>query len=202
MSGLISAISNFFVFSFSAIFIENAVLARGFGTPRILSVADHGGNLFQFGAILTLMTTLTSFGSYVLTTVVNSFVSELSPAITPFLYVLTLGLIYIAVHIFFQEKMKNYQKIARSLSVATFNTGVLGTMLLVSMKGMTLSQSLGFGVGTGLGYTLALLLVSEGNRKMKNKVVPKAFKGLPAMLLYLGILAMAIYGFAGHQVLF
>ena len=49
---------------------------------------------------------------------------------------------------------------------------------------------------------LALLVVREGARKLDNENVPETFRGLPVTLLYIGILALAIYGFTGHLISF
>ena len=45
-------------------------------------------------------------------------------------------------------------------------------------------------------------VVLEGQRKLDSQRVPAAFRGLPVALLYIGILALAIYGFTGHTVTF
>ena len=53
---------------------------------------------------------------------------------------------------------------------------------------------------SGLGYGFAVLIVAEGERKMNNRKVPSTFRGLPIKLIYIGILALAIYGLTGHMV--
>ena len=64
-----------------------------------------------------------------------------------------------------------------------------------------MAQSLGFGLGSGLGFILAVLMVTEAQRKLRGRSVPEAFRGLPITLIYIGILALAIYGFTGHTVI-
>ena len=68
-------------------------------------------------------------------------------------------------------------------------------------QAFTLGQSLGFGLGSGLGYVLAVLLVTEARHRLRSKAIPKAFRGLPITLVYIGVLALAIYGFTGHSVI-
>ena len=58
-----------------------------------------------------------------------------------------------------------------------------------------------FGLGSGLGYVLAVLLVTEARHRLRSKAIPKAFRGLPITLVYIGVLALAIYGFTGHSVI-
>ena len=45
-----------------------------------------------------------------------------------------------------------------------------------------------------------VLVVNEAQRKLRGREVPASFRGLPINLIYIGILAMAIYGFTGHMV--
>ena len=61
---------------------------------------------------------------------------------------------------------------------------------------------MGFAIGSGLGYVLAVQVVAEGQRKLDHARVPEMFRGLPVTLLYIGILALAIYGLTGHTVTF
>ena len=55
--------------------------------------------------------------------------------------------------------------------------------------------------GSGLGYLLAVMLVTEAGNRLRSKAIPEAFRGLPITLIYIGVLALAIYGFTGHSVI-
>ena len=81
------------------------------------------------------------------------------------------------------------------------NSGVLGTVLVERTQSFTLAQSIGFGLGSGLGYLLAVMLVTEAGNRLRSKAIPEAFRGLPITLIYIGVLALAIYGFTGHSVI-
>lgn len=52
-----------------------------------------------------------------------------------------------------------------------------------------------------MGYLLAVLLVTEAQHRLRSKAIPSAFRGLPITLVYIGVLALAIYGFTGHSVI-
>ena len=69
-------------------------------------------------------------------------------------------------------------------------------------QSFTFGQTMGFALGSGVGYVLAVQVVLEGQRKLDSEKVPGIFRGLPVALLYIGILALAIYGFTGHTVAF
>ena len=92
-------------------------------------------------------------------------------------------------------------KLLRIVPVAALNSCVLGTVLVERTQSFTLMQSLGFGLGSGVGYLLAVLLVTEAQHRLRSKAIPSAFRGLPITLVYIGVLALAIYGFTGHSVI-
>ena len=56
-------------------------------------------------------------------------------------------------------------------------------------------------VATMLCPLLAVLLVTEARHRLRSKAIPEAFRGLPITLVYIGVLALAIYGFTGHSVI-
>ena len=72
---------------------------------------------------------------------------------------------------------------------------------IASIALVCLAEHLGFGLGSGLGYVLAVLLVTEARHRLRSRAIPKAFRGLPITLVYIGVLALAIYGFTGHSVI-
>ena len=78
---------------------------------------------------------------------------------------------------------------------------MLGTLLVAASQNYNLLQSIGFGFGSGLGYVLAVLLVTEARHRLRSKAIPETFRGLPITLVYIGVLALAIYGFTGHSVI-
>jgi len=66
----------------------------------------------------------------------------------------------------------------------------------------SLASWLGYAFGTGIAFFLASILVFEGTRKLKGSHIPEAFRGLPATLIYIGILSLAFYGLIGHKLPF
>ena len=78
-------------------------------------------------------------------------------------------------------------------------TCVLGTLLIAGGQHYTMAQSLGFGFGSAVGYLLAVLLVTEAQRRLHSRAIPAMFQGMPITMIYTGILALAIYSVTGHM---
>lgn len=198
MIEFINNISLFLSVCMSAIVFENALLTRILGIDRLIMITDDLTNIFTFGSTLTICTTLGCIVSYILNIFLYKFTYNYS--FIPFIYVLSLSIIYIIIHLFLKNNIKDYKNIEKYISVAVFNCAVLGSMIIVWFQNKSLLESIALGFGTGIGYTLATLLISEGNRKSKNRSIPRSFKGLPFMLLYTGILSMALFALRGYKV--
>ena len=61
----------------------------------------------------------------------------------------------------------------------------------------SLSMSLFYGLGCGVGFALALLVHATLEERIAEAPIPRPFRGLPLSLITLGILAMAFLGFTG-----
>lgn len=90
-----------------------------------------------------------------------------------------------------------YQKCAPVLAPSALNTAVLAVLFLG--RNMEPVQAVGFVIGTGAAFLFASLALSHALELGKNPEMPKAFSGLPAALIYIGILSMAFAGFTGAR---
>ena len=76
----------------------------------------------------------------------------------------------------------------------------MGTIIFTTTLGLTLVETVGFAFGSSIGYMLAMLLIIEGERKIRHDLVPANFRGLPITLIYISVLALAVYALTGHRV--
>ena len=60
-------------------------------------------------------------------------------------------------------------------------------------------EAAGFAIGTGVAFFLAALVLSEALARYRNEYMPKAFRGLPSVLIYVGILSMVFVGVTGGR---
>lgn len=201
MSEVIGTLGNFMLFALMAVFVENAVFTRGLGVSRLVKlVGDSAMDSVTFCSLLCLIQVI----SAPLAFFVNQWLA--GPTIWFRDYVRPLALLLCALAAFVLVMLfvllfrpRNAKELLAVLPMASFNCAVLGPMLIAGSQSFTFEQSIGFALGSGLGYGLAVLIVTEGQRKMNSRQVPATFRGLPINLLYIGILALAIYGLTGHQ---
>ena len=197
---LVRALVSFFTLALAAVTIQNAVLARALGVSRLLSLVDDTTDTLIFGLLLTGVTVLSNILHYI-ADVLWLRDAPYSDYVRPLVLVACMSVAFFAV-LMLAVKFAPYgyvEKAASALPGATFNCLVIGTLLLTTTKGLSAVAGIGFGIGSGVGYVLAVLLVTEGEKKLQNSDMPAAFKGLPATLLYLAGLALAVYGLTGYS---
>jgi Na+-translocating ferredoxin:NAD+ oxidoreductase RnfA subunit len=65
----------------------------------------------------------------------------------------------------------------------------------------TIVEAIGAGLGAGLAYAIAVLLINSGLKRLDaNKSIPKCFKGTPAIFIYTSLLALAFVGISGTSI--
>ena len=83
------------------------------------------------------------------------------------------------------------------LPLITTNCAVLGVAKLQTSEGYNFIQCLVFALGSGLGFTLALVIMAGIREKLELADVPGLARGTAIVLLIAGVLSMAFMGFAG-----
>ena len=202
MSEIIDITLNFFkdmfTYSMMAIFLENTIFSRAIGTSTSLFVVRKNINLFLFGLIMTMVITSASVLTYLINPLLKN--ATYKYYIAPVVYVGIIGLIYVCFLLGTSKFVKKRKdEILGIIHVSAFNCAVLGALLLsFNMSTMTLGSSLGFGIGTGVGFTLATYFVGLAYEKLSGDEVPYAFRGFPITLIYIGIVSLAMHGLIGH----
>jgi len=83
------------------------------------------------------------------------------------------------------------------LPLITVNCAILGTSLFMINRQYTFGQAVGFGLGAGLGWALAIILMAGLQHKMLYSNIPEPFRGVPIAMIITCVLAMAFMGFVG-----
>ena len=201
MSDVLHLVGVFFSYAVLAIFAQNAVFTRSLGVSRLGQlVGDERTSSWWFALMLCITQVLVAPLAYF----AGSFIAPLPnrAQLRPVMYLTCIAAVCLFELLVLKlAKGPRSGQLIRILPVAAVNSGVLGTVLVERTQSFTLEQSLGFGLGSGLGYLLAVMLVTEAQNRLRSRAIPEAFRGLPVTLIYIGVLALAIYGFTGHSVI-
>jgi len=83
------------------------------------------------------------------------------------------------------------------LPLITTNCAVLGIPLLNVQEQHGFVESLLFGLGGALGFTLVLVLFAAMRERLEAADVPAVFKGTSIAMITAGLMSLAFMGFAG-----
>ena len=90
-----------------------------------------------------------------------------------------------------------YQALGIYLPLITTNCAVLGIPLLNVQADHNFMQSLWYGFGGSLGFSLVLVLFASMRERMEAADVPVPFKGAAIAMVTAGLMSLAFMGFAG-----
>ena len=198
------ALASFCGYALIAVFTQNAVLGRALGVSRMVKlVNDDAMDSLTFCLLLCAV--------QLVSTPIAFFVNRIwltgyehKAFVRPLvLVVCTIAAFFIVLlFVAFVFRLHGAKRIIAVLPMASFNCCIIGTMMITTIQGFDLLQTMGFALGSALGYTGVVFIVTEGERKLQSEAVPETFRGLPITLLYLAILSLAGYGMVGHMLAF
>jgi electron transport complex protein RnfA len=177
------------------VFVNNIVLVKILGLCPFMGVSKKLEAAFGMGAATTFVLTLGSGSSYL----INEYL--LGPDLA---YLTTLSfIVVIAAIVQFTEMViektspELYQTLGIYLPLITTNCAVLGIPLLNVQEKHDFIQSLLFGFGGSVGFSLALILFAGIRERLEGADVPSVFKGSAIAMITAGLMSLAFMGFAG-----
>ena len=90
-----------------------------------------------------------------------------------------------------------YEALGVYLPLITTNCAVLGIALTNVQNSYNLIESFVSGLGTAVGFTIAIIIMAGIRERNEFNDVPESFKGMPIVLLTAGLMAIAFFGFSG-----
>jgi electron transport complex protein RnfA len=180
----------------STVFVNNFVLAQFLGLCPFMGVSNKMETAIGMSLATTFVLTLSSVCSYLVYTYL----------LTPFdlAYLKTISFILvIAVMVQFTEMVIRkvspvlYRVLGIFLPLITTNCAVLGVALLNLKKDNSFVDSLFYGFGAALGFSLVLILFSAMRERINAADVPTPFKGSAIGMITAGLMSLAFMGFTG-----
>lgn len=90
-----------------------------------------------------------------------------------------------------------YYKLGVYLALISTNCIIIAVPLINAGEKYTFIQSLTFGLGSGIGFAVALTIMASIREKLELADVPKPFRGMPIAWVTTALIALAFTGFAG-----
>lgn len=182
---------------FAAIFTNNILLTNFLGLCPFVSISKSPRSAFGLGAAVVFVMTCT--------TVLNHLVyyKILLPLhLEHFQYILFI--VVIAAFVQLVEMTVDryfpalYQVLGIFLPLITVNCAILGASLFMIIREYSLLQSAVYGMGSGIGWLLAITAVGAiRDRIEKSAAIPKGLEGAGITLIITGILSLACIAFSG-----
>lgn len=180
----------------SAALVNNVVLSRFLGLCPFLGVSKKVETSVGMGAAVIFVITLSSaLASMIYGAILVPMKLEYLQTI---IFILLIAALVQFVEMVLKKNMPSlYESLGVYLPLITTNCAVLGVALDNVSKGFNFIQSITYGIGTALGFALAIVLMAGIREKIEFNDVPKDFKGMPIVLITAGLMAIAFFGFQG-----
>ncbi len=178
--------------------INNVVLSQFLGLCPFLGVSKSVKTAAGMGGAVIFVITIAS----ALCSLIDTFV--LVPLGLEYMQTIVFILVIAALVQLVEMALKKlsyslYEALGVYLPLITTNCAVLGVALTNVQDGNNLLMSMVAGFGTAVGFSVAILILAGLREKMTHNNVPKAFQGMPIVLVTAGLMAIAFSGFSGLQ---
>ncbi len=187
---------HYFIIIVNAALINNFVLSRFLGLCPFIGVSKKMDSALGMGMAVIFVLTLAS----ILTYLVHRYL--LIPYNLLFLrtvsFILVIAALVQLVEMFIQKVSPPlYQALGIYLPLITTNCAVLGAALINVAENFNLLESAINGFGAGVGFTLALIIMSGIRERLQLAKIPECFKGPPIAFITAGLLSLVFMCFKG-----
>ena len=180
----------------AAALVNNVVLSQFLGLCAFLGVSKKVKTALGMGAAVIFVITAASF----ITGLLYKFI--MVPLKITYLNTIVFILVIAALVQFVEMVVKKYSpELYKALGVylplITTNCAVLGVALLNVQNSYSILQGVVYGLGTAIGFTIAIVILAGIREKIEDNDISPALQGMPIVLVTAGLMAIAFSGFAG-----
>ncbi|MEW5815281.1 MAG: Rnf-Nqr domain containing protein [Spirochaetota bacterium] len=181
---------------FASIFTNNILLANYLGMCSFLSISRELKTSLGLGVAVTFVMAVTA----PLNWIVYKYV--LLPLDLDYLrfivFIIVIAAFVQIVEMIIERVSESlYAALGIFLPLITVNCAILGASLFMIIRNYDLLSSFMFGLGSGLGWMMAILAMAGIRQKIARARVPKGLEGAGITLIITGMMALAFMGFSG-----
>ncbi len=179
-----------------AVLVNNVVLVKILGLCPFMGVSKKLGTAYGMGAATTFVLTLGTGASYVIDQyLLVPFGLEYLRIIS---FIVTIAaIVQLTELIVAKTSPALHQVLGIYLPLITTNCAVLGVPLLGIANKLDFVESLLFGFGSSVGFSMVLVLFAGIRERIEGAEVPTYFRGVAIALVTAGLMALTFMGFAG-----
>ena len=176
--------------------VNNIILSQFQGLCPFLGVSKKVDTSIGMGAAVIFVITRASIATNLVYALV------LVPLHLEYLqtiaFILVIAALVQFVEMFLKKSMPSlYSALGVFLPLITTNCAVLGSALTNVQKGYNFIFSVANGLGTAVGFTIAIVLLASIRESIEDNDIPYNFQGSPIVLITSGLMAIAFMGFSG-----
>lgn len=180
---------------FASIFTSNMIFSNFLGMCSFIAVSSEVETANGLGIAVTFVLSITTIINYFLYELMVRFEIEYLMYIV---FIISIAAFVQLLEMFLEKYIPNlYYALGIFLPLITVNCAILGVSLFMVTRGYNFIQTVMFGIGSGLGWWLAIVSMAGIRERVKEEALPKGLVGSPITLIITGIMAMAFIGFSG-----
>ena len=176
------------------VFISNFIFVQFMGLCPFIGVSKNSESAIGMGLAVTFVTGVSSVVCWCV------YEGLLVPLQLQYLKTIAFILVIAALVQLVEMVLKKmspalYKALGIYLPLITTNCAVLGIALINVDEAYNLLESFTAGIAAGLGFTMAIVLMSNVRERLDLKPVRKVFKGVPIAFISAGLMALAFMAF-------
>jgi electron transport complex protein RnfA len=186
----------YFLLFISAVFINNIVLVQYLGACPFMGTSKSTDvALGMGGAVIFVIVMATAFTWPLQHYVLIPYDIEYLQTIV---FILVIASLVQFVEMFLKKAIPPlYKSLGLFLPLITTNCAVMGVAIMVQRNSYSFIKSLVYGLASGVGFLIALVIISAIRERLDIAPVPAVFRGVPIALIMAGVMSLAFIAFQG-----
>lgn len=180
----------------AAIFTNNMIFSNFLGMCSFIAVSKEIPTSLGLGQAVTFVLGCTTIINYLI------YYYILVPLNLEFLrfiiFIVSIAAFVQLLEMLLERYLPNlYYALGIFLPLITVNCAILGVSLFMIIRNYTFLQSVAFSIGSGIGWTLAIVALAGIRQRLKLESIPEGLRGPGITLIITGLMALAFIGFSG-----
>lgn len=184
----------------AAIFTNNILLVFFLGMCSYLSVSREISSSAGLGMAVVFVLTFTSAINYL---IYHHLLVPMDLVYLQYIIFIIVIAAFVQLTEMFMERFSPvlYLNLGIFLPLITVNCAIFGVSLFMIIRDYNFVQSVAFGIGSGIGWLIAILVLAGIRNKLKEKYLPVGMNKAAISLIITGIMALAFIGFSGVAII-